>query len=121
MSDQLLPDGFGDLERFTSWCITTERERNRKRLRSSIEELRDFYDTMLPRFDIIMKHLNRMPVAELPDPDLRLFYLTLSFNEAAVAVERFGAPYDPELFDPERLLHDENEKTRPRVPVARAV
>ena len=45
-----LPSGFAALEPFAErWCSATEPERWATRMSSSIDELQDFYDAILPR------------------------------------------------------------------------
>ena len=49
MKPYLLPDEFKDLNSFTSgWALSTEEERNKKRLASSMQEIRAFYDAVCP-------------------------------------------------------------------------
>jgi hypothetical protein len=105
MAKTVLPEQFSDLERFIGvWDLATERQRNRKRVASTIEELRAFYNVMLPRMGPIMEYLNQFPLDRMPDDARRLFYLTLSLAEVANAVELFKQPGVIDGFDPERFL-----------------
>ena len=46
----LLPPGFSDLEPFVAdWCLDSEPERYAKRLSSTMEEIQQFYDAIMPR------------------------------------------------------------------------
>ena len=50
MADPLLPPGFSDLERFVAdWCLDSEPERYAKRLASTMDEIQEFYDAIMPR------------------------------------------------------------------------
>ncbi len=99
-----LPQGFADLARFVSaWALPTETERSCKRRSSSMEELRTYYESLLPRMDAIIAHLNQFPLDALPEPEQRLLYLALSFMEVSPAVELFNAPDEPGVFDAARF------------------
>jgi len=101
----ILPEQFSDLERFVGpWALATERERNRKRLSSTMEEIRTFYDAMLPRMAATVEYLNQFPLEQMPEEAKRLLYLTLSLAEVANAVELFGQPGVIDGFDPERFI-----------------
>src|SRR5262249_9935455 len=57
MSDPLLPREFGELEPWAAtWCLATEAERWAERMRSSMAELRDFYDAFFPRAGEAIAH-----------------------------------------------------------------
>lgn len=104
MSNDRLPEQFKDLESFVgTWALATQTERKKKRLSSTIAELRIFHDTILPRMDAIITYLNQFPLENLPEDAKRLFDLALSFMEVAPAVEIFGQPDVPEAFAADRL------------------
>ena len=105
MSNGLLPNPFKDLEPFASgWALATERERNRKRLSSTMEELRAFYNAVLPRMEAILEYLNQFPPDKMPEEARRLFFLTLSLAEIAPAVELFGQPEVIDGFESSRFI-----------------
>jgi hypothetical protein len=105
MTQQTLPAQFKDLEPFVAtWALATERERNRKRLASTMEEIQAFYNAMLPRMETIIEYLNQFPLDRMPEDAQRLFYLTLSLAEVANAVELFKQPGVIDGFDPERFI-----------------
>ncbi len=58
MTHNVLPTPFADLEPFVDWALPTERERNRKRLSSSMDVLRAFHQAILPRVPTIIEYLN---------------------------------------------------------------
>jgi hypothetical protein len=109
---QSLPAGFEDLEVFVAmWALPREIDRIRTRWTGPMDELRRFYDAMLPRLDAIIEHLNKLDLKRLSEPDRRLLHLSLSLAEIADAVEVYGAPEVPYSFDPFRYpptqLNDE--------------
>lgn len=104
MSATALPEGFADLERFVpAWALATERERNARRLSSSIEEIRELYDAVLARFEALLAHLARFRLSELPPAEERLLQLALSLMEVAPAVEIYGSPDVPDAIEAGRF------------------
>src|SRR5712691_6610629 len=81
-----LPEPFHDLEPFSGWARAKESERTGKRLASTMEEIRAFYDAVLPRLEAIVQYLNQFPLDRMPQDAQQLFYLTLSLMEVASAV-----------------------------------
>ncbi|MEW6105539.1 MAG: hypothetical protein AB1563_04135 [Bacillota bacterium] len=104
-STHLLPDGFAELEQFVqAWALDSERERNRKRLASSMEEIRRFYETMLRHMEALVAHLGRFTLQDLPQPERRLLHLALSLMEVAPAVETYSSPDVPDAIAAHRLI-----------------
>ncbi|CAN5770215.1 hypothetical protein BH20ACI3_BH20ACI3_32460 [soil metagenome] len=104
-SDQTLPQGFQDLERFVgAWSLASERERNRQRLSSSMEEIQELYDTLLPRMDEVIGYLNQQPLNDMPEDARRLFHLSLALAEIAPAVEFYKQPEVVDGFPPDRFV-----------------
>jgi len=116
MSNYRLPEQFKDLESFVgTWALATQTERKKKRVSSTIEELRVFHDTILPRMDEIILYLNQFSLDNMPQDAKRLFDLALSFMEVASAVEIFGQPDVPEAFAADRLeIKEVTIKPKPR-------
>lgn len=103
--NQLLPDEFGELEPFVcEWALESEQQRNQKRLVSSMEDLRRFYETMLRHMEAIIAHLSRFKLQDLPQPERRLFRLALSLMEVAPAVETYASPDVPDAIAAHRLI-----------------
>jgi len=90
MREAQLPPEFKELEPFLDWSLATERERSVKRHRSSMGEIRAFYDAILGRLDEILTLLAQYAPDEAPGEVRRLFLMTLSLAEIAPAVENFG-------------------------------
>lgn len=98
-----LPAGFEDLARFTDkWILPTEAARHHTRLNSTFEELKDLYDTMLPRMDAVIVHLDKYKLGDMPEAENNLMELAFSFMEVTTAVELFKRA-GIRGFDPTRL------------------
>jgi len=98
-----LPAGFSDLERFAEWMLPTSVERNRKRLRSSMDEISALYNALLPRLKEILAYLDQFSLQEMPQDAQRLMFLTFSLAEVSIGVELFHEPKvtggcDPAMF-----------------------
>jgi hypothetical protein len=104
-SEQTLPAGFEDLEPFVgAWSLASERERNHKRLSSSMSEIQALYDALLPRMDEIIGYLNKQPLNNMPEDARRLFLLSLALAEIAPAVEFYKQPDVVDGFPPDRFV-----------------
>ena len=104
MTTKQLPAEFTDLGRFADkWILPGEAARHRTRLNSSFEEVKDLYDTLLPRMDGIITHLNHYKLGEMPEKETNLMGLAFSFMEVTAAVERFKRAgirgFDPTRFN----------------------
>ena len=99
MSDMnILPPAFADLQPFVeTWgALETQEERYLVRQRSSMKELRRFYDALAPRVEAALDHLDRFPIdAPLPPAEEALFRLALGLSEASLAIEVYGEPGVP--------------------------
>jgi hypothetical protein len=88
-----LPDGFADVEPFVAkWSLATEAERYAARLASTIEEMQALYDACFPRLGDAMAHLDRFPIDDLPEPELRLLRLVYSLIMVSLPVEVWRQP-----------------------------
>ena len=87
-SGNVFPKEFSDLEPLREWSVATDTQRIQKRDRSSEDELRKFYETLLPRMDDVFQYLNRFPLDQMPKDARRLFDLAIAFMEIANTVER---------------------------------
>ena len=108
MTDALLPEGFANLAPWLDWALEPERARTAKKAASSMEEIRAFYDAMMPRLEEIMAYLDGVPAGgERPAPAHRLHLLSLSLVEVANLVEIYKRreiieACDPLDFNPQR-------------------
>jgi hypothetical protein len=84
----LLPLQFAGLEIFTAdWALATEKERHDNLVARTIDELRPFYEAMLPRMDEITAYLNQFPLDAMPADAQRLFDLAMTFMESAHPID----------------------------------
>lgn len=86
---QTLPAPFADLEPHIGWALEREAQRTAKREASTVEEIRAFYDAVFPRMEAIVAYLEKFPLDALPEPERRLFWLTLSVVEVSNLTERY--------------------------------
>jgi len=83
-----LPPQFSALEPFVAdWALASEAERLAKLTRSSIEELKAFYDAVFPRAEEMRAWLDQFKLDAMPDDAVRLFNLLLTFIETAHPIE----------------------------------
>jgi hypothetical protein len=93
MAGTLLPTRFADLEPYAStWCLPTEAERWAQRLRSSMDELQAFYDTVFPRAEEAIACCDAFPLDRMPDEVERLLQLVHSLLMVSFAVEVWRQP-----------------------------
>lgn len=111
----VLPEAFVDLAPFAGWALRTETERNRRRLASTMAEIRVFAEAMLPRLDAIAAHLDGFSLDALPKPEGDLFAMMLSLAEVAPAIECYGQPAVVDGYDSARFPADETHRLRPAV------
>jgi len=91
--DSPLPPGFQPLERFLAeWVLPDARSRVGKRQGSTLAEIREFYDAMLPLGEKALDYLRRFELGALPPQGERLLKLMLSLAEIAPAVEWYDGP-----------------------------
>ena len=90
MTEAILPEHFADLQRLVAkWDRQGTAERYAVRLASTIEELQDFHDTILPRMPAIRAHLDGKSFKAYSDADRCLGRLAFAWISAAEAVEVF--------------------------------
>jgi len=97
MGVALLPPEFSDLERFVAdWCLDGEPQRYAKRLASTMEEIQEFYDAIMPRAEEAMRYLEKFPLDELPEDASRLLKLLYSLIIISFPVEIWRQPQIPD-------------------------
>ncbi len=86
-----LPEGFNDLAIWVdSWVLRDSQARSERRQACTIDQLRAFYDALLPRAEAALAHLAQFQLGALPAPEERLLKLMLSLAEVGPAVEWYG-------------------------------
>lgn len=91
-----LPHQFAELERYLEWALPTEPERYLKRINSSMEDLREFYEAVVLRAEEARKYLDDYEYPDLPPEALRLLWMLFSLIAVAYAVDVFGQPRVPD-------------------------
>jgi hypothetical protein len=83
-----LPEAFADLAPFVDeWALGSEQQRFHKLHAVTIDQLRVFYDAMLPRLQAVLQHLNQYRIGELPEGERTLFDLAMTFAETAHPID----------------------------------
>ena len=84
-----LPEEFRDLLPYLDWALEPERARTEKRVSSSMESIRDFYNAVTPRLEAMILHLEDFRDGPMPAPAHRLYLMSLSLVEIANLVELY--------------------------------
>ena len=100
-----LPPPFATLQPYVAaWALPDENARFRKRIDASMEELRSFYDAILPHMEAVMAHLQGCPVQGLAPADDALLKLALSYAEVSRVFEVWNQQdVRADFFEPKRL------------------
>jgi hypothetical protein len=97
VTEVILPAQFAELQRFVAkWDKPGTAERYAVRLASTMEELQDFHDALLPRMAAIRAYLDAKSFDAYSDADRRLGRLAFAWISAAEAVEVFKQPRVPD-------------------------
>ncbi|AJP47629.1 hypothetical protein PG1C_02410 [Rugosibacter aromaticivorans] len=73
-----------------AWGLPTTEHRLSKRLSSSMDEVRAFYDAMLPKLPEVIDYLNQFPLDGIPKNDNPLVWATLAMCEVDNAVNKWN-------------------------------
>lgn len=93
MAKSVLPKGFEALEPLLDWNLPSFDARRDRRAGSTMEELDEFYNGILPHMDAVLEHLTGVEMSDDMDPgSATLLNLSLSLCEIAPAVEQFFEP-----------------------------
>ena len=99
-----LPPAFEALEDLVDeWILPTEKARMRKRFGSNFDELKAYYDRLVPVLPDILAYLASVKPKEMSQADRSLLGLTLSLAEVSIAVEKVHATRNPAAYEAERL------------------
>ena len=104
MTDPGLPKAFANLEPFLDWALESEHERTDRRVTSSMDDIRAFYDAMMSRIDEVLDDLDRNWGEDIPDAERRLYLLALSLVEVSTLVELHGQRESGRACDPRRFV-----------------
>lgn len=104
-SASLLPAAFAHLDPFVAkWALHDAGQRADMRARTSIDELRRFYNAMLPVAADAAESLRGTPIEDLDERQVTLLKVLLSLVDVAVGVECFNSGTVPYGYDQARLL-----------------
>jgi hypothetical protein len=97
VTESLLPSQFAELEPYAeSWALRTEHERYARRLGSTMDEMREFYDAIVPRAEEAIAHCEQFPLDDMPVDARRLLYLLYSMVAVSFPIECWGQPRVPD-------------------------
>jgi hypothetical protein len=97
VTEIILPEQFTELQRFVAkWDKPGTAERYAVRLASTMEELQDFHDALLPRMAAIRAYLDGKSFDAYSDADRCIGRLAFAWISAAEAVEVFKQPRVPD-------------------------
>ena len=100
----LLPTEFADLERFAlDWVHETENARNVFRVKQSIADLDDYYQTVFPRMDALCNYIDQYSLDAMPAAAARLLRLGQMLMEVVPAAEVYRQPDVPNALEFDRF------------------
>ncbi|MEX6632316.1 hypothetical protein [Hyphococcus lacteus] len=100
-----VPAGFEALRSFAKWNLMTADERTAARREASTEELKEFYDAILPHIEAVLDECDKFELGELPESHRGIFNIALSMAEIAPHIEFYkGDPGVPFAFEEERFI-----------------
>lgn len=96
-NEMIVPEGFEALKPFAKWNLATADERTTTRRTATADELKSFYDGVLPHIEKILDECDRFALGTLPESHRGIFNLALTMAEIAPHVEFYrgevGVPY----------------------------
>ena len=93
----MLPAEFSELEPFAAeWSLPSETERYDRRISSSMEDMRAFYDAITPVATAAIAYCNQYPLDAMPEDVLNLMHLLYSMIMVSFPVECWGQPRVPD-------------------------
>jgi hypothetical protein len=92
----MLPSEFAELEQFSEWCLSSERERYAKRLASTMPEMQAFYDAVTLRAEEAISYCDKFPLDDMPDDVLNLMHLLYSMIMVSFPIECWKQPRVPD-------------------------
>lgn len=101
-----LPAGFESLQGFVAdWVLPDAAARMAKRQSSTIEDIRRFYEVMLPHGENALQYLREFQLGSLTREGERLLKLMLALAEVAPAVEWYKNPQVYDGFSVSRIRY----------------
>lgn len=104
-NEMIVPSGFEALQSFTKWNLLTADERTAARCEASTEELKEFYDAVLPHIEAVLDECDKFELGKLPESHRGIFNIALSMAEIAPHIEFYkGDTGVPFAFEEERFI-----------------
>lgn len=95
--DMIVPPGFEALAPYARWNLMTADERTQARRNASEQDLRDFYEGVLPHIEAVLDECDKFELGTLPESHRGIFNIALSMAEIAPHIEFYrgevGVPY----------------------------
>jgi hypothetical protein len=102
---QVLPAGFEELVPFVAhWAGDTTNDRVRARSVLEMDDIRAFYDAMVPRLEEAMSLVDSHGLDNLPPDAANLAKLVLALGQASVSIEVHGMPRAPGTVYPHGII-----------------
>ncbi len=96
----LLPEPFAGLERFAATgVLPTTTARYQQRLASTMAEMQEFYDAVVPRGDEAIDYLCGFDLYDMPEKATNLMWLMASLSTVSFAIDIFLQPKIPSAGD----------------------
>lgn len=103
--EMIVPPGFEDLAAYSKWNLMSADERTSARAKASEQELREFYNGVLPHVEAILDECDKFPLGELPESHRGIYNIALSMAEIAPHIEFYrGSAGVPYAFEEERFV-----------------
>jgi hypothetical protein len=90
------PAPFAALEPYADWALPSEADRYAKRLASTMDELRSFYETALPLLESNADYLKGVSLDGISDEDRNVLMCLQSLVTVSFPVEAWHQPYVPD-------------------------
>lgn len=104
-TEMTVPAGFEALSSFARWNLATADERTKTRRELTGEELRVFYDGVLPHMEAILDECDKYQLGELPETHRGIFNVALAMAEIAPHIEFYRGQVDvPYAFEESRIV-----------------
>ena len=104
-NEMIVPAGFEALQSFAKWNLLTADERTAARREASTEELKEFYDAVLPHIEAVLDECDKFELGKLPESHRGIFNIALSMAEIAPHIEFYkGDTGVPFAFEEERFI-----------------
>ena len=100
-----LPEQFAQFQTLAEeWCRPSQMERLDKRLESTIDEIRVFYDAATSHLQEIMAYLEKVELADMSSEDEALLQFSFAIAMITPAIELFDQPAVVCGFDARKFL-----------------